>query len=262
VLFYCGEKFLKEIKLIPEPNQNMHTESKQQETNQAELKQAISQQSLADSQLFAESLSLEQSRPVSHSSRSGKRTLLYVFLVCFVPVVLAYSAYFTRFFEGRNNYGTLIDPQRDIPKTLEARTLSGEPFDIQKLKGKWILFQVASSQCAEPCQMLMFYQRQIRTSTGKERDRIERVVFVVDDGPLETMLLRQFEGVHFVRVNVHQLQQWLPLPQADPANLSALQEHVFVADPLGHIMMRFPVNPDPARMRKDISKLLWTSKIG
>ncbi len=235
-------------------------EKKEISLQAVEKKKKIEQNSSSTHSL-TESSFLNHSNNTFSSKRSGKRVLLYIFLVCFLPVVLAYATYFTRFFEGRNNYGTLIEPQRDIPHLQESSTLAGDPFDIKKLKGKWILFQVAASRCDEPCQMLMFYQRQIRTSTGKERDRIERVVFIVDDGPIETMLLRQFEGVHFVRTNAQQLKQWLPLPQTDISDL-ALQKHVFVADPLGHVMMRFPANPDPARMRKDISKLLWTSKIG
>lgn len=201
----------------------------------------------------------------------GRRVLLLVFLTCFIPVVLAVFAYTTRIFEGRNNYGALIDPQRDVPGKINATLLGGEPFDIDALRGKWILFQVASGACAEACQQMMFYQRQIRTSTGKEQGRIERVVFLIDDEPVETLLLRQFDGVHFVRVKPTEIMGWLPLPGADaqagsaPPGAEALQMiqgHIFVADPLGHVMMRFPSNPDWAKVRKDISKLLWASKIG
>lgn len=198
----------------------------------------------------------------------GRRIVLLVFLVCFVPFVLAWLAYSTRLFEGRNNYGTLIDPQVDIPATVAGTRLGGEPFDVAALKGKWVLFQVASGRCDEACQQMMFYQRQIRTSTGKEQGRIERVVFLIDDEPVETLLLRQFEGVHFVRTTPADIQGWLPLPpdtvasQSSGDPLARLQTHVFLADPLGHVMMRFPAQPDWAKVRKDISKLLWASKIG
>lgn len=206
------------------------------------------------------------------SGRSGgRRILLLVFLTCFIPVVLAIVAYTTRIFEGRNNYGALIDPQQDVPATLNATLLGGEPFDISALRGKWILFQVATGACPDECQQMMFYQRQIRTSTGKEQGRLERVVFLIDEEPVETLLLRQFDGVHFVRVKPAEIAAWLPLPtdgsKAAPGNLSGealqkIQGHIFVADPLGHVMMRFPAQPDWAKVRKDISKLLWASKIG
>ena len=194
--------------------------------------------------------------------KSGKKLILIVFLICFVPFFLAAAAYFNGFFKSKNNYGVLIEPQTEVPTALTAVRLGGEKFDIAQLKGKWILFQVAASDCKEACQQMMFYQRQIRTSTGKEKARLERVVFLIDDAPVETMLLRQFEGVHFVRISQAQLAGWLPVATERQADPVAIQEHVFLADPLGHVMMRFPANPDPAKMRKDISKLLWASRIG
>jgi hypothetical protein len=33
-------------------------------------------------------------------------------------------------------------------------------------------------------------------------------------------------------------------------------------DPLGNLMMRFPKDPDPAKMKKDIIRLLKASRIG
>ena len=211
-------------------------------------------------------------QPVAGGAQA-RRTVLLVFLACFGPFVLAYVAYATRFFEGRNNFGALIDPQRDVPSQMEATLLGGEPFRPADLKGKWILFQVASGRCEEACQQMMYYQRQIRSSTGKEAGRIERVVFLIDAEPVETMLLRQFDGVHFVRVKPEALREWLPLADGEGDPLVRLQSHVFVADPLGHVLMRFPQPPAGAlesetvtkhwaRVRKDISKLLWNSKIG
>jgi hypothetical protein len=33
-------------------------------------------------------------------------------------------------------------------------------------------------------------------------------------------------------------------------------------DPLGNLMMRFPDNPDPSSMKKDLNRLLKASRIG
>jgi hypothetical protein len=35
-----------------------------------------------------------------------------------------------------------------------------------------------------------------------------------------------------------------------------------VVDPLGNLMMRFPRDPDPSRMLKDLQRLLKTSRLG
>jgi len=39
-------------------------------------------------------------------------------------------------------------------------------------------------------------------------------------------------------------------------------ERFFHLDPLGNLMMRFPQDPDPSRMVKDLQRLLKASRIG
>ena len=43
---------------------------------------------------------------------------------------------------------------------------------------------------------------------------------------------------------------------------AGIADHVYMIDPLGNLMLRFPKNPDPNKMKKDISKLLRASSIG
>jgi hypothetical protein len=38
--------------------------------------------------------------------------------------------------------------------------------------------------------------------------------------------------------------------------------HIYLVDPLGNLMMRFPVDPDPARVIKDLKQLLKFSGFG
>ena len=40
------------------------------------------------------------------------------------------------------------------------------------------------------------------------------------------------------------------------------EEHIYLIDPLGNLMMRFPSNPDPKLMIKDLTRLLKASQIG
>ncbi len=38
--------------------------------------------------------------------------------------------------------------------------------------------------------------------------------------------------------------------------------HIYLADPLGNVMMRFPAKAEPRRMLKDLERLLKASQIG
>ena len=39
-------------------------------------------------------------------------------------------------------------------------------------------------------------------------------------------------------------------------------DHIYVIDPLGNLMMRFPRDPDPSKILKDVQRLLRLSQIG
>lgn len=200
--------------------------------------------------------------------RKARRTIILVFVVCAVPFLLAFFALKYDLFEQTNNYGTLIDPQFDVSEQ-SFENINGEAFTMSQLAGKWVLIQAIQSNCDEVCQNALYFQRQARKTKGKEMYRIERVAFVTDDGPLDTMLLRQFPDVHFVRANSDDLVSWLPLSQGilgtkSSAEVKGIHSHIFVVDPLGHVMMRFPPNDELEfqKFRKDVSRLLWASNIG
>ena len=89
------------------------------------------------------------------------------------------------------------------------------------------------------------------------RDRIERVFLVTDGEPLETMLLREHEGAHILRADPAQLRPFLAL---EPAQ--RIEDHMYLIDPIGNYMMRWPAEPNPSRIKRDLSRLLKASRIG
>jgi hypothetical protein len=39
-------------------------------------------------------------------------------------------------------------------------------------------------------------------------------------------------------------------------------DHIYLIDPLGNLMLRFPKDADPSRMKKDLERLLKVSNTG
>jgi SCO1/SenC len=198
-------------------------------------------------------------RPLKWSEHWRRlRPLYFLALACLVPVVASYLLYYVFPPTGRTNYGELIDPQRPTP-TLALRGLDGEPFDLKALRGNWVMLTVDRAQCPDSCRNKLWNMRQVRTATGKERERIERVILIIDDAPTTTILLREFEGTHFLRASAAELKPFLALPSDGHA---ALEDCVWLIDPLGHLMLRWPPAADPSRMKKDMDRLLRASRIG
>jgi len=189
--------------------------------------------------------------------RSGRWKLFAVLLVCAAPMILSYLTYYVIKPGGRNNYGTLIDPRtRPIP-AMASTTLDGRPEKLEQYAGKWIMLKVGGGACPKACEDQLFAMRQWRLMQGKNMDRIERVWLVTDDQPLDTMTIRKYDGMHLLRAPAASVGAWLPAEQGTQPS-----DHIYLIDPLGNLMMRFPPNPDVRKVYKDIAKLLKASAIG
>lgn len=192
----------------------------------------------------------------AHWKRLGP--LYLVVLVCTLPVVASYLAYYVFQPAGRTNYGALVQPQVPVP-ALTLKQLDGTAFDFASLRGEWVMVTVDRAECAQPCQTKLWNMRQVRTATGKERDRVERVFLITDDAPTTTLLLREFDGTRFLRASQKEVAAFLTLP---PDGSATLEDCVWLVDPLGHVMLRWPKAADPTRMKKDLDRLLKASRIG
>jgi hypothetical protein len=151
----------------------------------------------------------------------------------------------------------LIDPRNYPMPPLGTATLDGQPIALEAYKGKWLMLQTGNAQCAEPCRKKLHDMRQLRLAQGKDMDRIERVWLITDDKPLETMLMREYDGTHMLRGKPDAIKSWLP---ADSG--TTVDDHIYMIDPLGNLMMRFPKDADPNKVKKDLAKLLKASRIG
>ena len=186
-------------------------------------------------------------------TRLGRLKMLLVVLVCAAPVIASYFTYYVIRPQGRTNHGELIQPQRPLPQ-LTLTDLQGRPVDAGSLKGQWLFVAVAGGDCDAGCERNLFLQRQLRETLGKDRDRMDKVWFVIDDAPVKPELLQGIKDAQALRVPRGQLAKWL-----EPAEGSTLERHLYIVDPLGHWMMRFPADADPDKMKRDLSKLLRAS---
>lgn len=178
---------------------------------------------------------------------------LYVLIaVTVLPIAAAYFAYYVWPPAGRTNYGTLLQPQRLIPE-LPLTSLDGSRFDLRQLRGSWVLMMVDSAQCDQHCADKLLMMRQQRAMTGRDQVRIERVWLISDQEPLSIMLMREYEGTHFVRAPLQPLREFLVLPDTSHARL---QDHIWLIDPRGNLMLRWPPNPEINGIKRDIAKLL------
>jgi len=207
-------------------------------------------------------------RDIPTNKPAVKRSLtpmVLVFLCSLAPIVAAFVVYLNPQWwpTDSSNYGTLLSPQRPMPAASELRltTLDGKPFDLESLKGKWLLVAADGAACPESCARKLFITRNSHASQGKNVDRLARVWFITDDAVVPDKVLEAYKGTVMVRVDPDQLARFL-LARDTAAGRPGLQDPIWVIDPLGNLMMQYPAEADGVRVRKDISKLVYNSRIG
>ncbi len=182
--------------------------------------------------------------------------MLAVLLVCASPVIASYFTYYIIRPEGRRNFGELVNPQRPLPP-IPTLSLDGQPGQLTALKDQWLLISVAGGACDKRCEQNLYLQRQLRESLGREKDRLERVWLVNDATDVHAALLPALVSSPVLRVPPVPLAQWL-----EPAPGKQLEDHLFLVDPLGNLMMRFPADIDAAaaaKVKVDLDRLLRAS---
>lgn len=167
-----------------------------------------------------------------------------------LPIVISFLVYTYGHPRATANYGELLLP----PDTVTAAPFvaaDGRDFRFSSLAGRWIVVTGDRTPCEAACRSKLTAVRQVRLALGKESDRVATVA-VLEGGATDPGLRAEFPDMAFVRP-----AQRAPAtaPTADPA-------HIYLVDPNGNVMMRWPAQPDYKRMKGDLDRLLRASQIG
>ena len=201
--------------------------------------------------------------------RNARIKLVLLFLLFASPVVASYLTYYVIQPQGRTNYGELIVPQRPIvqlrfappaPQVPQVSQVHQSPqsagrsgeLDAPSFKGKWLMVTALTRADLVSLERRLYLMRQVRLTTGKDMDRIERALVLLDDSVPATTVIEQHTGLNLVRLPV---TDW-----RDTFRFGS--DRIYLVDPLGNLMLVFPFDPDPSKMKKDIAKLLRASRIG
>lgn len=201
---------------------------------------------------------VEPTSPPVVARRRSLTPVVLVLFVCLAPVLVAVALYLNPSWvpEESTNYGTLLEPQRPVPPSgqLALTDLAGQARDLRDERGQWLLLTVDGAACPESCARKLFMMRQNHASTGKNVVRIERVWLITDDAPVPEVVQDAYRGTLMLRADPDQVRRFTG--SEHPEN------HIWIIDPLNNLMMRFPEDPDPIQMRRDLGRLLFASQVG
>ncbi len=184
------------------------------------------------------------SHPEAPRRRFGRGTLVGLFAVFFAPVMIAWSlnVWWPQWHPfGETNHGELIRPpwRIETPAIVEAAT------------GRWTLLHVGDRECSKDCTAMFDITRRVHLSLGKDYDRMIRIH------------IRPQDTLGSAPPPTHADMLDLPLP---PAWFARFEEDerpfLLMVDPLGYVVLRYPVDLSGKGLASDIARLLKISKIG
>lgn len=183
------------------------------------------------------------------TSAGGRRIVFLIAALALAPIVAAYVVYYLFPRQPAANYGTLL-PTVPAPQIAGARA-DGATFRLDDLHGRWVLLWGAPGNCDSACDKALYASRQARTMQGKDQERIVRAWLVVGDAMPAPALLAQHPDLLVVRVPENALD---PLPGGAGS--------LYVIDPLGNLVLRYPDDPDIRGIANDLARLLKASRVG
>jgi len=196
----------------------------------------------------------------------GQRSLLILAAIFIGPMLLAYLVVinmhnFGGF--GTKNYGELIDPARPLEDVVLTR-VNGENFKLSDVRKKWLMVYIGSSGCDVKCSENLYKMRQSRLAQGGELRRIKRLYISVDGKPDSSLqaVLSEHKGLDVVYGNNSQIQQVLNQFELTQQSVSNEIVGMYIVDPLGNLVMRYPSGFEAKGLIKDLTHLLKASYIG
>ncbi|WP_322103649.1 cytochrome C oxidase subunit I [Paraburkholderia sp. J41] len=190
--------------------------------------------------------------------RRGRWTLVLIMLICGAPIAISYFTYYViKPKGGTTSYGALIEPQRPIPAALMVTGDDGRAAPLASLRGRWLMISADGGACGEACATKLYFMRQVRATQGPERERIVTVWLRTDAAPVPEKIRGAYADTRMLRADPAALAQWLPATDTTQDT-----DHIYLVDPNGNLMMRFPAHADPSKIKQDVTKLLKWSRIG
>ncbi len=178
--------------------------------------------------------------------RRGRLQMLLLLAVSAAPIVLGTLAYYVWTPQGRTNYGEVLPP---VQVQASGVDLAGQRATLETLRGRWVLLVASTPECREECRRSLLYSRQVRVAQGREQGRVERAWIVLGLAQPDPELAPLHAGALVIRL-AHEADS-----NALSGEVSRAAE-IHLVDPLGRLVMRFPGDPDPRRIVKDVQRLL------
>lgn len=190
--------------------------------------------------------------------RKGRLMLLSMLIFFSAPLIAVVIMYKLDWRPTGSSVGDLVVPAKQLTMNYALQSSDANDIKPDLWKDKWSMLYIAEA-CEQKCQSKLSNMRQLHTSLYKEIPRMQRV------------FITRAQNVNAIKKNYPDM---LIINQpgtevstlSDQFNLDGVSsmhaDRIYLVDPLGHFMMSYASDTDPALIRKDIIRLMKYSWAG
>lgn len=205
-------------------------------------------------------------------TQPNRKPIWLLITLFFAPLAAAFVLYYG--LEGwrppgSTNNGDLITPPRPLPELALPLVqggvqggAQGGTSDAKLLHGKWTLIYVGDGTCDTRCREALTHIRQTRLALGDDMNRVRRVFIATAACCDQAYLDQEQPGLVTVRADAASGAQLLSVFPQDAGLPVQRGGRIYIADPLGNLMMSYPPTAKPKALLEDLKKLLRLSHIG
>lgn len=197
----------------------------------------------------------------AEARRRSRFGLIGLAALFFVPLLASFWLYYGTDWRpsGGAEHGELVDPPRPLPEVALARA-DGGGADPGLLRGDWQLVYLGDGACGTDCREALVKARQVRLALDKDVNRVSRVFLYSGPAPDAGYLSAEHPDLVAASLDDEAGRAVLAAFPQDPPPLAA--GHLYIVDPLGNLMMRYPGDTAPRAILTDLERLLRLSHIG
>ncbi|RXJ73041.1 hypothetical protein CS022_12200 [Veronia nyctiphanis] len=185
----------------------------------------------------------------------GKKALLIVAAVFILPIAAAKLVLEMGLYQGGSTNNGHLFAEKDM---LDAKWLEQQ--------GMWRVVYPMPDDCGEACKYALFQLGQMPTAVGPNRDRFASIILTDAGQENVNQVTAQLSGQK--EFLVQQIDAEIAR-QIEALPISHDGEVLYLADPLGNVIMAYPIPADDSEriaqgkgLLTDLRKLMKLSKVG
>ena len=175
--------------------------------------------------------------PVAAAQSRNRKQMLAIIGIALVSLGGAYLLFYAAKQSGgwgTTNHGAFVEPP------LSTAELG---WQVEAPQEKWWIW-VVTDRCGDQCLRALQDLRALHVLLNRNQDRVRRGITGLD-GPVDAVLAA-YPKMADVRIT----------------DANALRRGIYLVDPLGNLVLHYPLGVDPEFVLEDLRKLLKLSQIG